>query len=178
LDVSSAALQPDDAPPHTLEPSTFRDAMARFPTGVTIVTTHDEDGKPYGFTASSFCSVSLDPPLVLVCLAMGANSYPVFARTDHFTVSVLRAHHGELARRFASKKADKFAHGRFVRTDAGRTVLAEALSVLECAVESRYTAGDHMIMVGRVTDVLLAGQGDPAVYLDRDFGTVSPATFE
>ncbi|GAA2879320.1 actinorhodin polyketide dimerase [Actinoplanes cyaneus] len=162
----------------TVEPATFRDAMARFPTGVTIVTTHDEDGVPYGFTASSFCSVSLDPPLVLVCLAKSANSYPVFARTGHFAVSILQAHHADVAHRFASKAADKFASGEFVRTDQDRTVLAGAAAAVECLVASRYDVGDHMIMVGRVDTVLLGDKGTPAIYFDRRFGTVATVSRE
>ena len=168
--MSSAEVRTSEA---TLDPATFRDAMARFPTGVTIVTTHDEDGTPHGFTASSFCSVSLDPPLVLVCLAKSANSFAVFARTGHFAVSVLQAHHAELAHRFATKNADKFSQGRFVNTARG-TVLEEALAVVECSVESRHEVGDHIIMVGRVDAVLLGDMGTPAIYFDRSFSTVCP----
>lgn len=151
------------------EPAVYRQAMARFPTGVAIVTTDDEDGTPYGFTANSFCSVSLDPPLVLVCLARSANSFPVFARARHFAVSILRADHVELAKRFASKSPDKFAPGGFVRTAGGATVLGQALAALECGIDSRHLAGDHVILVGAVYRVLLADAGRPAVYFDRDF---------
>jgi flavin reductase ActVB len=170
--VISAEPQTDDTTQHLVDPATFRDAMARFPTGVTIVTAHDEDGTPHGFTASSFCSVSLDPPLVLVCLAKSANSYAVFARMGNFAVSVLQAHHAELAHRFATKNADKFSQGRFVHTARGRTVLAEALAVVECSVKSRHEVGDHIIMVGRVDAVLLGDMGAPAIYFDRNFSTV------
>jgi flavin reductase ActVB len=161
-----------DALPPTVEPQAFRDAMARFPTGIAIVTTHDEDGAPYGFTASSFCTVSLDPPLVLVCLAKSAHSYPVFARASDFAVSILRAHHTTLARQSASNTVDMFRHGHFVRTARDRTVVTGASAVTECLVHSRYEVGDHMIMVGRVDAVLLGHKGTPTVYFDRGFGTV------
>ncbi|MGH3801510.1 MAG: flavin reductase family protein [Pseudonocardiaceae bacterium] len=160
-----------------VSPSTFRDAMARFPTGVAIVTTHDEGGRPYGFTASSFCSVSLDPPLVLVCLARSARSYPVFARNQSFAISVLQSTHVEFARRFASKIiSDRFAPGGFIYTLRGSIVLEEALAVVECSVDSRHEAGDHVIMVGEVDQVSLAEQGKPVVYFDRGFRTLCSAS--
>ena len=155
-----------------VDPSEFREAMARFPTGVAIVTTHDEDGTPYGFTASSFCSVSLDPPLVLVCLARSARSCPVFARNRNFAISILQSTHVEFARRFASKIPDRFAAGGFIHTPRGSIVLEEALAVVECSVDSLHEAGDHVIMVGEVDQVSLAEQGKPAVYFDRGFRTL------
>jgi len=157
----------------SVDPSVFRDAMARFPTGVAIVTTHDEDGTPYGFTASSFCSVSLDPPLVLVCLARLARSCPVFVRNRNFAISILQSTHVEFARRFASKIiSDRFAPGGFIYTRQGSIVLEEALAVVECSIDSRHEAGDHVIMIGEVHQVSLAEQGKPVVYFDRGFRTL------
>jgi flavin reductase ActVB len=176
--VVSAVARRTGALHPTVDAAAFRDAMARFPAGVAIVTTRDEDGTPYGFTASSFCSVSLDPPLVLVCLARTASSYPVFARSRDFAVSMLRAHHVPLAHRFASKTDDKFGHGDFVHTERGRTVLTGASAVVECLVHSRHEAGDHMIMVGRVDAVMVGHKGTPTVYFDRGFGTVNAVPFE
>ncbi len=152
--------------------SAFRDAMARFPTGVAIVTTHHEDGTPYGFTASSFCSVSQNPPLVLVCLARSARSYPVFARNQSFAVSILQSTHVEFAQRFASKISDRFAPGGFIHTPRGSIVLENALAVIECSVDSRHEAGDHVIIVGEVGQVSLAEQCKPVVYFDRGFRTL------
>ena len=156
----------------SVDSAAFREAMVRFPSGVTIVTTHDQSGRPHGFTASSFCSVSAQPPLVLVCLARSANSYPVFAHNDRFAISILPADQVAVARRFASKNTDKFACGGFVRTPRGGTVLQDALAVVECAVHRRYEAGDHMIMVGEVEQVRLAELGRPAVYFGRVFSTI------
>jgi flavin reductase ActVB len=160
----------------TVDPDTYREALARFPAGVTIVTTRGRDGRPYGFTASSFCSVSMSPPMVLVCLARSANSYPVFASSERFAVNMLRTHHTDLAMRFAGKRRDKFADGSFARGWNGSIVLEEALATLECSVHSRHDAGDHMILVGEVEHVLLPGEaeagGSPAVYVDRHFAGV------
>lgn len=172
----SAASTVGHAGERGVDPSAFRDAMARFPTGVAIVTTHDEDGKPYGFTASSFCSVSLEPPLVLVCLARSARSFPVFASNQSFAISILQSTHVELAQRFASKVADRFAPGGFIHTPRGSIVLEEALAVIECSVDSRHDAGDHVIMVGEVDQVLVAEQSRPVVYFDRGFRTLCLAS--
>lgn len=95
----------------------FKQAMASFPSGVTIVTTVDGDGKWWGFTATSFCSVSMDPPLVLVCLARGAECHPVFEAAEHFVIHVIHSEHTDLALRFATRGADKFGDGSFAVND-------------------------------------------------------------
>lgn len=156
-----------------LDREVFRDAMARFPAGVTIVTTHDEEGRPHGFTASSFCSVSLEPALVLVCLARTANCFPVFASNPRFAISILPESRVDLALRFAGKSDDKFADGGFTRTPSGSMVVEDALAVVECVVDSRHDAGDHVILLGEVERVSLAGNGSPAVYVDRGFARVT-----
>lgn len=153
----------------------FKDAMARFPTGVAIVTTCDAAGEPHGLTVSSLCSVSLDPPLVLICVAKSARCFPAFDRGGEFAVSMLRRHHAELARRFASSTAEKFAGGGFTRTPRGGVVVDDALATLDCLVDGRHDAGDHVILVGKVVDHRLAGRGTPAVYVDRKFTTISPS---
>jgi flavin reductase ActVB len=162
----------------TEDVAAFRNAMARFPSGVTIVTTYDESGDPCGFTASSFCSVSAAPPLVLVCLARSARSFPVFSRTDRFAVSVLGSDQADLAVRFATRGADKFGAGGFVDTSTGAVVVDRALAGLECVKESQHFAGDHLIIVGRVQSVLLPDDGTrpPAVYVDRAFARLATGT--
>lgn len=174
----SSQLKDGDTSQRSVDSTVFRDAMARFPSGVTIVTTHDEGGRPHGFTASSFCSVSAEPPLVLVCLAKSANSYPVFAHNDRFAISILQDDHVHLARRFASKDADKFAGGGFVRTPRGAIVLEDALAVIECSVHRRYEGGDHIIMVGEVERVALDDRRRPVVYFDRVFSTICSPSCE
>ncbi|MBO1332641.1 flavin reductase family protein [Streptomyces sp. VRA16 Mangrove soil] len=150
----------------------FRSAMARFPAGVVVVTTRGARGEPRGFTASSFCSVSLDPPLVLVCLANTADSYAAFADCGHFAVSMLGPEHRPLAQRFATKGADKFAPDGLSHTPSGLPVVAGALVELDCAVDARHPAGDHTILVGRVSGVRL-GDGSPLVYYERNFRSLA-----
>jgi flavin reductase ActVB len=158
-----------------VDQAAFRDAMARFPSGVTIVTTYDETGRPCGFTASSFCSVSADPPLVLVCLARSARSFPVFSRTVRFAVSVLGCDQTSLAMRFATRGADKFGTGGFIDTTTGALMVDRALVGLDCVKESQHHAGDHVIIVGRVEAVLVpdAGKRSPAVYVNRAFAELT-----
>ncbi|RZU51623.1 flavin reductase ActVB [Krasilnikovia cinnamomea] len=160
----------DLSPPDAAGPdrATFLDVMASVPTGVTILTTTDEHGTPYGMTASSFCSVSLDPPLVLVCVATSASCFPAFIRCGRFAVSVLRPEHAALARRFASRSAEKFAAGGLRPATSGLPVVDGALATLECRVYDRHLAGDHVILVGEVRRARWAG-GTPLVYAGRVF---------
>jgi flavin reductase ActVB len=143
-------------------------ALAKFPTGVAIVTTLDGAGRRWGFTASAFTSLSLDPPQVLVCLAHGADCYTAFSNTDRFAANVLRVEHEPLARRFATKGAAKFAGGEFVFSDLSLPVLPDALAVIECGIAARLPGGDHTIIIGDVR-AARCGSGEPAIYHDRVF---------
>lgn len=154
-----------------LDRAVFREVMASVPTGVTIVTARDERGEPHGMTVGSFCSVSLDPPLILVSLDTSANCFPVFARCDRFAVSVLRREHVALARRFASKIADKFSPGGLYTSESGLPVVENALAVVECGVYDRHLAGDHVIVVGEVRRAWSTA-GTPLVYVRRTFTAV------
>jgi flavin reductase ActVB len=158
-----------------VEPALFRDAMARFPAGVVVATARDEAGEAHGFTASSFCSVSADPPLVLLCLATTANCHPVFARCPGFAVSILHSGQVEHAVRFATKDTRKFTGVDLASTVNGQPSLAGALVTLDCTVEDRHRAGDHTIIVGHVQHVALGTEGPPAVYYSRAFHTIVAA---
>lgn len=152
-------------------------ALAKFPTGVTIVTTLDRTGSPWGFTASSFTSLSLNPPQVLFCLARIANCYMAFSKTDRFAVNVLKDRHEPLARRFATKRVAKFAGREFVYSDFGLPVLPDALAVVECEIFARMPGGDHTIIIGDVKAASVS-HGEPAVYYDRAFRQFAIGTDE
>jgi flavin reductase ActVB len=148
----------------------FRAAMARFAAGVVVATTLDDGGVPRGFTASSFCSVSLEPPLILVCLANSADSFTAFDACGQFAVSVLGPEHRPLAERFGTKGVDKFTSGGLSRTPGGLPAVAGALVELDCEMHARHPAGDHTILIGRVLGVHLGeGRGTPMVYYERAF---------
>ena len=153
-----------------IHPELFRRAMTRFASGVTIVTTSDTTGRRWGFTASAFASLSLDPPLVLVCQHRSADSHPAFIAASHFIVNVLGREHEPLARRFAVKGADKFSGGEFRRGLAdGLPVLGDALASLKCGTHARYDGGDHTILIGEVDYAIVREHGTPALYFDADF---------
>ena len=153
----------------TLERSLrFRDALASFPSGVTIVTTADDDDVWWGFTATSFCSVSADPPLVLVCLGRSASCHATFMRVSRFVINVVPTDHTELAQLFATSGVEKFVQGHFTANVDGLPVLDQALVVLECETYARYEGGDHTIIVGRVTESTV-GDEKPAIYYQRNY---------
>jgi flavin reductase ActVB len=142
--------------------------MAQLAGGVVVTTTEDAEGRPHGFTATSFCSVSMDPTLVLVCLAETSSSYEAFMDCRGFAVSLLSQEQSALATRFATTGADKFRAEDTVTTPRLLPAVAGALAVLDCAVHARHPAGDHTILVGAVRHVL-SGRGEPLVYHDRAF---------
>ena len=133
-----------------VEPRAFRRALGSFLTGITVVATVQPDGSPRGFTANSFTSVSLDPPLILICIAKTASSYPVFAAADHFSVNVLAEHQMSVSGLFASKSADKFAGVSWRLGPAGSPVLDEVAAWFDCRRQEVIDAGDHIILIGRV----------------------------
>jgi flavin reductase (DIM6/NTAB) family NADH-FMN oxidoreductase RutF len=129
----------------------LRRALGAFATGVTIVTTlAPGTAEPVGFTANSFTSVSLDPPLLLVCLAHTAASYNAFRDAESFAVNVLAADQEETARRFATRGADKFGQTRWQSGLRGAPLIEGCLARFDCAMHQRVEAGDHDILMGRV----------------------------
>lgn len=146
----------------------FRDAMSKFPSGVTVVTTIDADGNWWGFTASSFCSLSMDPRLVLTCLATTANCYDAFARATHWAIHVIHTDQTDVAKAFASRGAEKFGGLEWETNGHGVPLLPDAAVTLECEAESVYPGGDHIILVGRVTQTVI-GEKAPTVYFQRGF---------
>ncbi len=138
----------------------FRDALSSFATGVTIVTARDGEGQPVGMTASSFNSVSVDPPLVLWSVTKTALSAPAFRDAQHFSIHVLKTTQTETSGRFAKPGTDKFAGLQIGETENGVPILPEALTRFDCRQWAVYEGGDHWILVGEVLDLSLEkGQG-------------------
>ncbi|MEU3957614.1 flavin reductase family protein [Streptomyces achromogenes] len=156
-----------------VDADSFRAALARFASGVVVVTARDALGAPHGFTASSFCSVSLRPPLVLVCLAETATSYDTFTRAADCGISILAHDQTGVARRFATRGADKFTDGAFETLPNGTPAVRGALATLACRIRQRHTAGDHMILVAEVTHTG-EGEGHPMLYFDGAFRELAP----
>jgi flavin-dependent trigonelline monooxygenase, reductase component len=133
-----------------IDPVALRRAFGTFVTGVTVITTRDAQGRPRGMTANSFTSVSLDPPLLLVCIGKGASSYPVFQESGHFAVNLLHDGQIDVSNLFASKSIDKFASVVHDAVHTGAPVLTDCLTWFDCTVHNCVDAGDHAILVGRI----------------------------
>ena len=147
----------------SVEQSAFRAVLGRFASGVTVVTTTDRRGRDVGMTVSAFSSLSLDPPLVLVCIGHAASIYGVLSKATCFTVNILSSRQEALARRFAETNPNRFEGIGFDRGENGAAILHEVLGYLECNVVARHEEGDHDIIVGSV-EVAEATQGRPLLY--------------
>jgi len=139
-----------------LDPRALRDALGCFLTGVTVITSREADGTPRGFTANSFTSVSLDPPLLLVCVGKGALSHDVFTEAASFAVNVLSEDQRDVSGLFASKSEDKFAVASWRDGSLGTPLIEHTLAWFECTPEQTVDAGDHTILIGRIQDFGLA----------------------
>ena len=146
------------------DPRTLRDALGCFGTGVTVVTTKDGEGRPVGLTANSFTSVSLDPPLLLVCLARSSTSLPAFEAADHFAVNVLHIGQQLISNRFARRDEERFAATPWEGWTSGVPIVKNSLASFECARHQVVDGGDHVILIGRVMRVRFEPRRDPLIY--------------
>lgn len=133
-----------------LDQKELRTALGQFATGVTVVTTRDENGRQYGLTANSFSSVSMDPPLLLICPGKNIASLPALESSGHFVVNVLHADQKYLARHFARPSEDKFAGVEHYPGMFGDPVLEDNLATFQCSLYSNHDAGDHRVLIGRI----------------------------
>jgi flavin reductase (DIM6/NTAB) family NADH-FMN oxidoreductase RutF len=130
--------------------SEFRETLGRFASGVTVVTTRDGKGQNHGLTVSAFCSVSMDPPLVLVCIQKSTGSHHAFEESGVFVVNLLAEDQQQLSNHFASRSDDKFAGVEFDSGIESVPVLRNCLAALECRLRNAFDGGDHSIFVGEV----------------------------
>ena len=146
----------------------FRAALSRFPSGVTIVTTKDASGKLHGITVSAFASVSLEPPMVMVCVDKRAGSHSAFEESGAFIVHILAEEHETHSNRFASKIPDKFDDVTYRNGIADIPALENALVILECRLAHAHEGGDHTIFVGEIECADIK-DGKPLVYWHGDY---------
>jgi flavin reductase ActVB len=155
----------------------YKDLLAHLAGAVAVGTTRDAAGQVWGFTASSFCSLSLDPPLVLFCLAHSADCHAAFTAADSFAISILTAQQAEVSQRFAVKGNAKYTGVRFVEGELDMPLIPGALAWLECRAYATYPGGDHTIVVGQVAHGGMGEKGAsndgarPLLYYDRTYGT-------
>jgi flavin reductase (DIM6/NTAB) family NADH-FMN oxidoreductase RutF len=150
----------------------FRRACGRFATGVTIASVLDPQGVPHGLTVSSFTSVSLNPPLILICLGHDVTIIDLFRASSYFGINVLAENQRDLSERFARKNHDRFNGLAWHRGETGVPLLPGTLASIECAVDQRITAGDHDIFVGEMVSARVA-DGQPLVHFASRYRTLA-----
>ena len=150
----------------------FRSALSRFASGVTVVTTKDAAGKRFGITVSAFCSVSLDPPLVLICIEKTTGSHHAFEQSGRFTVNILASNEPHVSDHFASLIEDKFAGIEHAVDEHGVPILQGSLATLQCRLFKTLDGGDHSIFIGEVEHVIVH-DADPLVYFKGSYHTVA-----
>jgi len=155
----------------TVTSDQFRKAMSRFASGVTVVSTKDAGGKLHGITVSSFCSVSLEPPMVLICIEKITTSHHAFEESGVFIVNILNENQSALSEKFADPLTDKFDGVDYREGLEGVPILSDALASLECRITFSYHGGDHSIFVGQVENVT-ASEGDPLLYFRGQYGSI------
>jgi flavin reductase (DIM6/NTAB) family NADH-FMN oxidoreductase RutF len=155
-------------------PDEFKQALARFASGVTVVTSRLGE-RLHGMTVSAFASVSLEPPLVLVCADKSSDTHALIARSGVFAVNVLAAGQEALSNRFASKRDEerRFEGVAWRGGATGSPLLPGVLASLDCKVESAHEAGDHVIYVGRV-EAVASSDAEPLVYFGAAYRSLQP----
>jgi flavin reductase (DIM6/NTAB) family NADH-FMN oxidoreductase RutF len=147
-----------------IDPDTFRATLGRFASGVTIVTARDERGADHGMTVSAFSSVSLEPPLVLACIAHEASMHEILQRHDRIGVNVLCSTQEHLSRRFADElETDRFDGIGYSRGESGVALLDDALAHIEARVVARHDTGDHTVFIAEV-EAAEPRDGRPLLY--------------
>lgn len=147
----------------SFDPDAFRAVLGRFASGVTVVTLRDEGGRDHGMTASAFCSLSLSPPLVLLCVDQSASMHPLLAVGREIAVNILAAGQEALSRRFSGPDRNRFDGIGYRRGLTGAALLDDVLAMLECTVVRLYEGGDHTIVVAEV-DTASARPERPLLY--------------
>ena len=150
----------------------FRAALGRFASGVTVVTVRDSNGNQHGITVSAFCSVSLEPPLILVCIDKSAGSSRAFKKDEFFAVHILREGQQHYSDRFASYLPDKFSGLEVAETADGLLLLKDALAILECRLVGAYDGGDHTIFVGQVENSYISDD-KPLIYFHGSYRQIN-----
>lgn len=150
----------------------FRNALSRFASGVSVVTTSDSQGRFYGITVSAFCSVSLNPPLVLICIEKSTASHYAFRESRAFIVNVLEHSQISLSERFAAPAPDKFENVAYTPGILGIPSLDGVLANIDCRISEIYEGGDHSVIIGAVESTRVSS-GGPLLYFRGRYGSLA-----
>ena len=171
-ETSDRPSSPNRAHILAVDAETYKAALSRWGSGVSIITTRDDQGRPTGFTATSLTSLSLAPPLVLFCLARSAGVAEAFQGAAAFAAHILSAGQQELSSRFAQSGIDRFAGLSYRAGTDGVPILGGVLAVLECRIVERHEGGDHVIIVGEVQAAQIH-EGDPLFHFRGRYAVLS-----
>jgi len=156
------------------DPRAFRNTLGQFPTGVTVITARNASGDPIGVTASSFNSVSIDPPLILWSVDKITSSADTFEQAEYFAVNVLASSQVDLSNHFASRNDDKFADISFETGVSGVPLLEGCAAQFQCKTWNLYDGGDHTIIVGEVLEYQCDESASPLVFAKGSYAEIKP----
>ncbi|MER6996391.1 flavin reductase family protein [Streptomyces sp. NPDC000410] len=154
-----------------IEATDFRDVVGRFPSGITVVAGLDEDGEPAGLVCQSFASLSLDPPLVMLCVGKSSTSWPKVRSSGRFGVSVLAEEQRGVCAALGRKGPGKFADVDWELSPHGAVRIKGALATVDCALHAVHEAGDHFVITARVLELASRDDGLPLLYFRSDYAT-------
>lgn len=160
---------------HMIEPLELRKVMGQFATGVTVITTQSADHL-FGFTANSYTSVSLDPPLILFCLHKDSQGCPIFLHNQVFAVNILAAEQMEVSNGFASKDLspqERFGLVNYSTATTGSPIIEGAMGWLDCRLSSSIESGDHVIFIGEVVDMNYDESKGPLLYFQGGYREIA-----
>ncbi|HWL26131.1 MAG TPA: flavin reductase family protein [Ureibacillus sp.] len=152
-----------------IEPQDFRNIIGHFMSGVSVITTTLDD-KQYGLTASAVTSLSLEPPMLIVCINQNAGTSHAISQTKQFVVNILREEQGSIAKQFAIPSDDKFKGIEVEKSTTGLPVLADCHVSIECELVEEHIGGTHKIFIGRPTEAIIHEQSEPLAYYRGQFG--------
>ena len=158
-----------------LDPLSLRKALGCFATGVTVVTTRTQDGRPIGVTMNSFSSVSLDPPLVLFSLARTSDQFEHFMSAEHFAVNILCQDQQALSNNHAMADDKTLDEAVFKTWTTGAPIVEGSVASFDCTVEERHEGGDHVIFLCRVMRAERQSEGEPLIFHQSKYASLSPA---
>lgn len=153
-----------------VDPAAFRNVLGHFCTGVTIITGLDGSGAPSGLACQSFTSLSLDPPLVLICPGRNSTSWPRIEQTGRFTVNVLAEDQEDVSVAFGSRTGPKFDAVPWHVTDCGAVVLNNVLAWVHCDIDVAHDGGDHQIVVGSARQMKILRNHGPLLFFRGSYG--------
>ncbi|MCY0935323.1 flavin reductase family protein [Streptomyces sp. H34-S4] len=160
-----------EAPAAPVDPAAFREVLGAFASGITVVAALADDGRPAGLACQSFASLSLDPPLVLLCVGKGSSSWPKVRAAGRFGVSILAEEQRTVCEALGRRGEDKFAGIDWELSAHGAVRVTGALATVDCALEEVHEAGDHYLVTARVLELDARDGGSPLLYYRSDYAT-------